>query len=253
MRRPKIRAWGATCMSSGTSLLATKFGVIACTLLLLGCSPARERPLRGAAPGLDYPTPTPALPPTLVPGSELRFVGLPVPSPGLSPGPSSTPYASPSPGAAPPIVRTIQPAANTQLAGGAPVPVSATLVGRGADLSTATLSVDGADVGARIERANARQWTISASQPFADGSHKVVVRVTDSMGGVGGFSWQFSTGAPSATPTPVEKDAESPAPEATATAPDAASSTPEARDSATPPTQRPARPAAVTPTPAASR
>lgn len=234
------------------SLLATTFGVLACGLLLIGCSPARERPLRGAAPGLDYPTPTPALPPTLVPGSDLRFAGLPAPSPGLLVNPSSTPSASPSPAAAPPIVRTIQPAANAQLAGGAPVPVSATLVGRGADLSSATLSVDGADVGARIDRANARLWTISASQPFGDGTHKAVVRVTDSTGGVGGFSWQFSIGAPTATPTPVEKEVESPAPEATTAAPPEASSPGEASEADPPPTRRPARPSAVTPSPAAS-
>src|SRR5262245_35438678 len=125
-------------------------------LICAACAPANERPIRGAIPGTSAPTP-PGVPPTLQPSEALRFRALPTPSPaavqpspGLAPSPSAvaSPVPSPSAPPAPPIVRTIVPSANGHVPGGQPVTLSAVLVGRGADLATASLSVNGADAGA---------------------------------------------------------------------------------------------------------
>ncbi|MBV9324354.1 MAG: hypothetical protein JO352_11255 [Chloroflexi bacterium] len=202
--------------------------LVAATLLALitACSPASDRPLRGAVPGTSPPTP-PGLPPTLVASDALRPRGaasVPSPSPGVAeaepspspavaePSPGATSVPSPSVVAAPPIVRTIVPSANGHVAGG-PVTLSAVLVGRGADLESASLSADGADAGAQIDKRSPRDWTIHATQKLSDGPHTVRVLVRDTSGLAGGFTWQITVGepapqpaqpAPAASPKPAE-------------------------------------------------
>src|SRR5919202_5264048 len=124
---------------------------------LAGCAPANERPLRGAQPGTQAPTP-PGVPPTLQASEALRFRPLPSPSPAIALSPP--PAVSPSAVAAPPIVRTIVPGANEHVPAGAPVTLSAVLVGRGADLAPASMAVDGADAGAQMDSRLPREWTI---------------------------------------------------------------------------------------------
>jgi hypothetical protein len=163
-------------------------------LVLLGCGRAIDRPLRGAAPGTEGPA-APGVPPTLAPSDALRFTALPspsaLPSPGLA---TASPSAAPSPAAAPqpPIVRTIAPAAAAKLPSNAPVTVSAVLVGRGADLASASLAINGADAGATIDKRTAREWTIRTSRPLGPGSYTARVQVRDADGLAGGFTWQFT-------------------------------------------------------------
>jgi hypothetical protein len=78
------------------------------------------------------------------------------------------------------------------------------LVGRGADLASASLSVNGADTGAQIDKQSPRNWTIHASQSLAAGPHTVRVLVKDTSGLAGGFTWQIVVGdaEPEATPAP---------------------------------------------------
>jgi hypothetical protein len=182
-----------------------------------GCGRAIDRPLHGAAPGSEAPNATSAVPPTLQPSEVLRFRPLPTPSPGisLSPSPSPIAVASPSPAPAPPIVRTIAPAPNTSAPTGAPVTVSAVLVGRGADLSTASLTVNGADAGAAIDKRSAREWSIHATQAFGPGAYTARVLVRDESGANGGFTWQFTVGDPDAAaqPTPEASAGRTPTPE----------------------------------------
>jgi hypothetical protein len=102
--------------------------------------------------------------------------------------------------AAPPIVRTIVPGANGRVPGGGPVTLSAVLVGRGADLASASLSVNGADAGAQIDKRTPRDWTIHASRPLGAGTHTVKVQVRDASGAAGGFTWQITVGEQDATP-----------------------------------------------------
>jgi hypothetical protein len=190
--------------------------VLSCavTLALVACGPANERPVSGAVPGSrTAPTP-PGVPPTLSPSEALKFRALPTPSPGLNataanPSPSASPgaVASPSTVAAPPIVRTIAPAANTRVAPGQ-VSLSAVLVGRGADLATASLTLNGAEAGAQIDKRSAREWTIRASQGLANGSYTARVLVRDSSGANGGFTWQFTVGEPE--PAPADQPAAAP-------------------------------------------
>ena len=119
-------------------------------------------------------------------------------------GASPAPVAEPSPSvvAAPPIVRTIVPAANGHVPAGGPVTLSAVLVGRGADLASASLSVNGADAGAQIDKRSPRDWTIHASQNLASGTHTVRVLVRDANGTAGGFTWQIVVGEQEPTDTP---------------------------------------------------
>jgi hypothetical protein len=177
-------------------------------LIVVGCAPANERPLRGAVPGSDAPPTPPGVPPTLTASDALRFKPLPVPSPGIASSPSASPVASPSVVVAAPIVRTIAPGANGHVPSGAPVTLSAVLVGRGADLASASLSVNGVDAGAQIDKRSARDWTIHASQALGNGMQTARVLVRDADGGSGGFTWQFAVGD-EATPA-----AEPPAPTA---------------------------------------
>ena len=174
-------------------------------LSLASCAPANERPLHGAQPGTQAPTP-PGVPPTLEPNEALRFRALPSPSPGIAASPSVqpqvTPLASPSVAAAPPIVRTIAPGANARVPAGGPITVSAVLVGRGADLASASLSMDGADAGAQIDKRSSREWSIHASRALASGNHAVRILVRDATGAAGGFTWQFLVGADEQTPVP---------------------------------------------------
>jgi pyruvate dehydrogenase E2 component (dihydrolipoyllysine-residue acetyltransferase) len=223
--------------------------VLGC-LVLASCGRAIDRPLRGAAPGSE-PTAPVGAPPTLAPSDALRFRALPSPSAG---GASGSPVASPSASAAPapPIVRTINPAANGNVAPGAPVTVSAVLVGRGADLATASLAINGADSGAQIDKRTPREWTIHTSQAFGPGSYTARVLVRDSSGAAGGFTWQFVVGeaessppqapapAPPAAPAPAPPAAPAPAP------PTAPAPAPAARPTAAPPP-------AATPTPTPRR
>jgi hypothetical protein len=189
------------------SRLSHALGAALLTLALLaGCGPA-TRPLRGALPGAEQPTATPAVPPTLS-ASDPRLRVIPSPSPGRAGGAS----ASPSPAPAPPIVRTIQPSANGQVPDGAPVTVAAVLVGRGADLAAASLLVNGAEVTPEIEKTNPRQWAIRATQPLPPGAHTARVFVRDSTGAAGGFTWQFTVGEPAPTPTPAAEGPAEPPP-----------------------------------------
>jgi outer membrane lipoprotein SlyB len=102
-------------------------------------------------------------------------------------------------------VRTIVPGANGHVASGA-VTLSAVLVGRGADLDSASMSTDGADAGAAIDKTSPRNWTIHASPRLSDGAHTVRVQVRDSSGLAGGFTWQITVGgggAPDSRPAPA--------------------------------------------------
>src|SRR5579864_6667277 len=176
---------------------------IGLSLWLVSCAPANERPLHGAQPGTAAP-PAPGVPPTLQPSDALRQRQLPTPSPGVVAAASPSAVPSPSVVAAPPIVRTIVPAANGHVPANAPVTLSAVLVGRTADLASASLSVNGADAGAQIDKRSPRDWTIHASQTLAAGTHTVKVLVKDASGAAGGFTWQFSVGEtePTATTQP---------------------------------------------------
>jgi hypothetical protein len=174
--------------------------LLAATLLVLSaCAPASDRPLRGAVPGTPPPT-LPGLPPTLVASGSQRTVAVASPSPGAAeaePSPSAAAAepspspavaeASPSVIVAPPIVRTIVPSANGHVAAGA-VTLSAVLVGRAADLESASLSADGADAGAQIDKRSPRDWTIHATPKLSDGPHTVRVQVRDSSGQTSGFT-----------------------------------------------------------------
>ena len=188
----------------GRALLA--FAVL---LVVAACSPANERPLRGAQPGTAPPPPTaPGVPPTLAASEALRQRALPTSSPAVAepqPSPAVSASVAPSPSVVsrPPIVRTIAPAANGHLPPGGPITLSAVLVGRTADLASASLSVNGADAGAQIDKRSPRDWTIHVSQTLATGTHTAKVLVRDASGAAGGFTWQFAVGEePTATPEP---------------------------------------------------
>ena len=181
--------------------------------LLLGCGRPADRPARGAAPGGSGDAPTSAVPPTLAvsddrlrpppilsPGPEAApspAEAAPDVVPGASPSPSpavaASPAASPAASVLPPIVRTITPADGTSAPAGAPVVVSAVLVGRGTDLGDAALTIDGVAVGA-VDQQSARQWTIRTSQLLPPGQHTARVIVNDAGGGRGGFTWRFTVG-----------------------------------------------------------
>jgi hypothetical protein len=166
-------------------------------VVVLGCGRAIDRPLSGAAPGTAA-APTVGLPPTLSPS----FQPLPSPSPGVaSASASPSAVASPSP-VAPPIVRTIAPAANASVPPGAPVTISAVLVGRGADLATASLAINGADSGAQIDKRTARDWTIHTTRPLGPGTYTARVQVRDASGLAGGFTWPFTVGNADEAPPP---------------------------------------------------
>jgi hypothetical protein len=186
-------------------------GVVA--FALASCGPANDRPLSGAVPGGgDVRTPA-GVPPTLTASEGLATHTAAGPSPGLaaSPSPGASAVASPSAVAAPPIVRTIVPGANGHVPASAPVALSAVLVGRGADLTSASLSVNGADVGAQIDKRTTREWSIHTDQTLGAGSYTARVMVRDASGAAGGFTWQFLVGdaADSANavvqPSPVPK------------------------------------------------
>ena len=59
-----------------------RLATLACALLVVlivaGCAPANERPLRGAVPGSDAAPTPPGVPPTLTASDALRFKALPV-------------------------------------------------------------------------------------------------------------------------------------------------------------------------------
>jgi hypothetical protein len=74
------------------------------------------------------------------------------------------------------------------------VVLSAVLIGRGSDLSSASLSLNGADTRAQIEKRSPREWTIHTSQVLANGTHTAKVFVRDSAGAAGGYTWKFSVG-----------------------------------------------------------
>jgi hypothetical protein len=186
--------------------------------LVVGCGPASDRPAHGASPGAASGDATSAIPPTLQAAENLRFRPSPSPSPGLNPtpSPSAVAAASPSVVAAPPIVRTIVPGPDASVPAGGTVAVSAVLVGRGADLATASLTVNGADFGASLEKRSPRDWTIRGTQPLGPGAYTARVLVRDANGANGGFTWRFSVGEsepPAApAPEPAQKPAASPQP-----------------------------------------
>jgi|SRR5215216_4557562 len=156
-------------------------------VVVLGCGRAIDRPLRGAAPGTAEAQGTAGVPPTLQPSDALRFRPLPSPSPGVSASP--LPSASPAPLA--PIVRTISPPNGGKLTPGQTVTVSAVLVGRTADLVSASLTLNNADLGAQTDKRTAREWTIRATQALPAGHYTARVLVVDTSGTRGGFTWQF--------------------------------------------------------------
>ena len=190
----------------GAMLRRRQILLTAATLfLVIACAPANERPLHGAQPGGQAPTP-PGVPPTLVPSDALRQrqlptvqVAQPQPSPGVSPSLQPSPSVVAQ---APPIVRTIVPGANGHVPAGSPVTLSAVLVGRSADLASASLSVNGSDAGAQIDKRSPRDWMIHTSQTLTAGTHTVKVFVRDASGAAGGFTWQITVGDPTPTPTP---------------------------------------------------
>jgi hypothetical protein len=104
--------------------------------------------------------------------------------------------------AAPPIVRTIVPAANGTVPPGGALTVSAVLIGRGADLASASLALDGADTGAQIDKRSSREWSIHVSQGLPAGTHTARVLVRDAAGANGGFTWRFTVGAPQQAASP---------------------------------------------------
>jgi hypothetical protein len=120
---------------------------------------------------------------------------------------SPSPLASPSVVAAPPIVRTIAPGVDGHVPAGAPVALSAVLVGRGADLASASLSINGADVGAQIDKRTAREWSIHTNQTLGIGSYTAKVLVRDASGAAGGYSWHFLVGDEAAAPAPADAPA----------------------------------------------
>jgi hypothetical protein len=99
-------------------------------------------------------------------------------------------------------MRTIVPGADGHVASGS-VNLSAVLIGRGADLASASMTVNGADTGAQIDKRTSRDWTIHSVQNLPNGTHTARVLVRDVSGAAGGFTWKFSVGqepAPSETP-----------------------------------------------------
>jgi hypothetical protein len=76
------------------------------------------------------------------------------------------------------------------------------LIGRGADLASASLSVNGADTGAQIDKRSPREWAIHTSQNLPNGNHAVRVLVRDASGANGGFTWQIVVGDTEPTPAP---------------------------------------------------
>jgi hypothetical protein len=182
-------------------------------LALASCGPANDRPRSGAVPGSEARTPV-GVPPTLTASDGFPLHVAAAPSPGAAGGPSPaaspSPIASPSVVAAPPIVRTIAPGAGGHVPADAPVALSAVLVGRGADLASASLSVNGADVGAQIDKRTAREWSIHTNQTLGIGSYTARVMVRDASGAAGGFTWQFLVGDEAAAkpvlqPSPAPK------------------------------------------------
>jgi hypothetical protein len=162
-------------------------------VLATACGRAIDRPIRGAAPGTEAPA-TPGVPPTLAPS----FKPLPSPSASISASPVASPSASPAPLA--PIVRTISPANGARIAPGAPIAISAVLVGRTADLASASLTVNNADIGAQTDKRTARDWTIRISQILPAGHYTARVLVVDANGTRGGFTWQFDVAADETPP-----------------------------------------------------
>jgi hypothetical protein len=188
-----------TCQGRAPGLVvAALVGLL--TVGAASCGPAADRPRSGAVPGADIRTP-PGVPPTLAASDGLAQHASPGPSPGIAVSPSAP--ASPSVVAAPPIVRTIVPGTNGRVPAGAPVAVSAVLVGRGADLASASMSVNGADVGAQIDKRTAREWSIHTSQTLGVGNYTARVNVRDATGAAGGFTWQFLVGEEEDAPKPV--------------------------------------------------
>ncbi|MDQ6670522.1 MAG: hypothetical protein M3069_07165 [Chloroflexota bacterium] len=177
-------------------------------LAVASCGPANDRPRSGAAPGSGASTPA-GIPPTLTPSDGLPVHVAAAPSPVVEPSPS--PLASASAVAAPPIVRTIVPGAHGRVPAGAPVTLSAILVGRGADLASASLSLNGADAGAQIDKRTPREWSIHTNPTLGAGSYTVRVSVRDASGVAGGFTWQFLVGNEGNDPSTAAVQA-SPAP-----------------------------------------
>jgi hypothetical protein len=86
------------------------------------------------------------------------------------------------------------------------------LVGRGADLASASLSVNGADAGAQIDKRSAREWSIHANQSLGAGSYTAKVLVRDTTGAAGGFTWVFLVGDEGGAATAVVQASPAPKP-----------------------------------------
>lgn len=174
--------------------------VVACVSLAAACSPASDRPLQGAVPGTSGAA-TSFLPPTLAPAMS-DATPSPAASAAVSPQASPSPVATSNEATASPIIRTLAPAPGSQASGGS-VTVSAVLLGRGSDLASADLTVDGAPAGAQIDRTSPREWTIAATQVLAAGSHTAHATVAQESGEAAGFSWTFSVAGAAAPTAPA--------------------------------------------------
>ncbi len=178
--------------------LAAALGVA----LVLGCSPAIERPLSGAQPG-QGPTPGSNVPPTLSP-ADLHFADLPSPSPGSGRGASTAPSPSPVVPPGPPVIRSLLPAPDSLLPPDAPVTLYAAVEGRGADLANVSLTLDGVPARAVLEQRDPRSWTIAARQDVPEGEHVLHVLVADVAGRTTNYAWKFTVASPTPTPEPTE-------------------------------------------------
>jgi hypothetical protein len=204
--------------------------------VLLACSRPVDRPQQGAAPGSSGRAPDLRgvdVPPTLSPPQLTASVVAPSPILVVALAASPSPVAGRNP-----IISGLAPGQDANVPPG-PVTVSAR-VAASADLSEASLSLNGAPVQSRVAAAGPLLWQVTYSGDLAAGTYAAQINARDRDGRAGGFRWQFTVGngapAPTAAATPTSAPAPAPKPQAAPTTPPTA---------APPPTARPA-----TPTPA---
>jgi hypothetical protein len=102
----------------------------------------------------------------------------------------ASPLASPSPSLGRvPIISGLLPAPDSVVSPGA-VTIAARISGD-ADLSEASLTVDGAPVQPNISRSTLRTWVLSYTARLDIGKHEARLNARDLDGRVGGYRWQF--------------------------------------------------------------
>jgi hypothetical protein len=158
--------------------------------LLLACGRPAARPLEGAPPVREDYTPvarSSAPPPTLVAAARAQpAVSLPRPIVAAV----ASPLASPSPSLGRvPIISGLLPAPDSVVSPGA-VTIAARISGD-ADLSEASLTVDGAPVQPNISRSTLRTWVLSYTARLDIGKHEARLNARDLDERVGGYRWQF--------------------------------------------------------------